>query len=163
MTDGEIANLISFRKTITEAPRREFRLVNADLRNDMKLAAEGISGEFYAFMRINEDFRENFSVGLKYHPRDGNGDFVLIRCNGPHGGFNGKIGYADHPHWAFHIHKATARAIEAGEKAEKFAEITGEYASYEEALWFFLREINLDPADIAKYFSSNMQPRLFVN
>lgn len=55
-------------------------------------------------------------------------------------------------HVHFHIHKITTGAIESGLKEDCFIEITEEYTTYEDALRFFVKYINLKPADIKLYF-----------
>ncbi|MDQ6701222.1 MAG: hypothetical protein M3Z36_13665 [Acidobacteriota bacterium] len=149
---NEIDDLIECPKNIFEAPKRAMKLVGADWRNDMRLVScdEPIL-DFSVFMRKNEDFPENFSVGLKYHPKDDRGEIILLRCNGPHGGYNASFD-PDHPHWAYHVHRADEKAIDAGLKAEKYARITTAYASFEEALRYFVREINLNATDVSRYF-----------
>jgi hypothetical protein len=152
-SDEDIKRLIGCAKTILDAPKKEMKLVGADWRNEMKLVADGVPGEFRVFMRRNEDFPENFSIGLIYRPNDSRGDLTLIRCNGPHGPYNGVFD-AGHPHWDFHVHKASEAAIGAGVRPEKNAEKTGEYASFEEAVHYFLSFVNVDKAETEKYFPS---------
>jgi len=147
----DIDELISCPKNVSEAPKREVKLVGAHWKNDMTLVAEGRPGEFNVFFRRSEDFPENFSIGLSYDQKDGSGETILLRCNGPHGAFNATFN-PTHPHWGYHIHRATESAINAGLKAERHAEITTAYASYEEAVHHFVKLINLDATEIAKYF-----------
>jgi len=133
------------------------KLTEAHWRNDAKLTASNeIKGEFVMFMRQSEDFPENFSIGLKYYPHDGRSAITLLRCNGQHGNFN-KSFDPDHPHSYYHIHRANEDAIEAGETAEKGAYKTEEYASFEEALQYFVKAINLNAQDAQKYFPPNTQ------
>lgn len=127
------------------------RMINADWRNEMRMASAHAEGDFSVFMRRNEDFPENFSIGLRYHPRDERGEIILFRCNGPHGEFNGRFDPL-HPHWEFHVHKATAAAIDRGFRPERFAEKTDKYAAYEEALYFFLSQVGISENDIAYHF-----------
>jgi len=127
------------------------KLVGADWRNDCKLVAGGVEGEFSVFMRKSEDFPENFSIGMLYTPKDGSGEITLLRCNGQHGIFNGSFA-PDHPHFSYHIHRASEIAITNGFKPEKYAEKTEEFASFEEAVQHFVKLINLDPADAMKHF-----------
>ncbi|MBI5526713.1 MAG: hypothetical protein HY897_10310 [Deltaproteobacteria bacterium] len=98
--------------------------------------------KFHVFMRINEKFQENFSIGLEYVPSDEPGNIVLLRFNGPHGEH---VLYPHHAH--YHIHEAKVDAIAAGLKPERYAVVTTDYASYPEALAAFLRRINLGDAD----------------
>lgn len=135
------------------------RIEGAHARNDAKLLADNISGEFRMFMRRSEDFPENFSVGLIYHSADDRGDITLLRCNGKHGEYNGNFD-PDHPHYDYHIHKAEEEAITLGYRAEKYAKKTTHFASYEEALQFFIKTINLNAEDAKKYFASSAQAQL---
>jgi hypothetical protein len=128
------------------------------LANDAKLVASNeVAGEFLVFMRRNEDFPENFSIGLIYQPNDGSGEVVLLRYNGPHGSFNGGSGRASHPHWDYHVHTASQKALEAGERAEKYADKTTAYASFEEALPYFAKTVNLNERDAYKYFGTQAE------
>lgn len=158
-SQSELDELISCPKGVSEAPRREMRLCGAHWRNEAKLVAssESIKGEFVMFMRKNEDFPENFSIGLTYHPQDGRGEITLIRCNGPHGCFNSEVVPS---HFDYHIHKASASAIEGGFTAEKHADKTTEYACYEDALQLFLKEVNVNAKDVQKYFRNETQTSL---
>jgi hypothetical protein len=110
----------------------------------------------------NEDFPENFSIGLKYNPTDERGEIILLRCNGQHGVYNGGSGTPDHPHWDYHVHTASEEALSVGERAEKYAVKTTEYASYEEALHYFLKTVNIDEAECNKYFPKRQQTLLFL-
>lgn len=84
----EIDELISCSKNISEAPKREMKLVGAHWKNDMTLMAGDRPGEFTVFFRRSEDFPENFSVVLSHDAKDGSGETTLLRCNGPHGAFS---------------------------------------------------------------------------
>lgn len=153
----ELDGLISCLKGISEAPKREMKLDGAQMRNAAKLIAlNETKGEFTIFMRQNVDFPENFSIGLAYSPHDGREAITLLRCNGKHGDYNGTFD-PDHPHWDFHIHKANEESIEAGYAPEKFATKTTEYASFEEAIQTFVKEINLNAQDAQKHFPAKPQ------
>lgn len=113
-------------------------------------------------MRKNDDFPENFSVGLRYSANDGRPEITLLRCNGKHGVFTG-AGDSTHPHWDFHIHQASEAAQDAGFTAEKYATSTTEFASYEQAVQYFIRAVNLNAQDASKFFPNGTQGNLFVN
>ena len=148
-TQDEIDSLIGCAKTITEPPKREMKLDRGHFRNDMRLRSGDGALEFRVFMRRSEDLPENFSIGLAFLPRDGTGEILLLRCNGPHGGFNDTFD-PDDPHWDFHVHRATAEMIEAGQRPEKSAVVNRDFASYEEALQYILRTANI--TDAAAHF-----------
>jgi hypothetical protein len=156
----EIDSLIACPKVITEPPKREMRTERGSRRNNMTLRSKDGDLEFSVFMRINEDFHENFSIGLNYSPRDERGTLCLLRCNGPHGDF---LGYSPSPgsHFLYHVHRAKAENIEAGLRAEYGAEPAEGYASYREALVFFLKEVNV--VNSGEYFPELSQPMLPLN
>jgi len=96
-TDEELKSLIACPKQVIAPPRREMRLDGKMKRNDMTLKSADGKHEFRVFMRQNDEFPENFSIGLMYLPNEEPGSFQLLRCNGQHGGER------VHPHHAaFH-------------------------------------------------------------
>ena len=86
-TQNELDDLISCEKEIYDPPKQDMREERGSRRNNMGLRSLDGSREFSVFMRINEDFPENFSIGLEYHPQEERGSICLLRCNGPHGDF----------------------------------------------------------------------------
>lgn len=84
-SQGDLDELIACPKRIIEPPRKEMKSERGSLRNDMQL--ESLDGKFgfAVFMRINERFPENFSVGLNVVPKNEPGSFCVLRYNGPHG------------------------------------------------------------------------------
>ena len=154
LSDQEIEKLIGCPKRIVEPPKKEMQLANGNWRNDMKLQSDDREYDFTAFMRKNEDFEENFSIGLIYNPRDIRGEIHLLRCNGPHG----PHALFDH-HDRFHIHKANQENLASGMRAERTAYITKEYASFQDALGYFIKKCNI--MDSGKYFAGVLQRKLF--
>jgi elongation factor P hydroxylase len=73
-------------------------------------------------------------------------------CNGPHDGFNDSFD-PDHPHWDYHVHRASAEMIEAGLRPERAATI-----NREEAAQYFLRAPNI--TDARTYFADPAQGML---
>lgn len=160
-SDDQIEKLISCPKEISVPPAKNLRLNGADWRNEAKMVAtDGTKGTFSMFMRKNEDFPENFSIGLTYRPDDGTSEITLLRCNGKHGVFNGSGSDPNHPHFDFHIHKASEQAISAGRTAEKFADRTTEFASYEQALQHYVKVVKLNSRDASKYFPLEVQSEI---
>jgi hypothetical protein len=100
----EIDRLIACPKIVTEPPKRDMKSQRGHRRNNMLLRSEEGGLEFSVFMRINEDFNENFSIGLNYSPRDERGTVCLLRCNGPHGDFLGGP-LPSESHSRYHIDK----------------------------------------------------------
>jgi hypothetical protein len=154
LTDQEIGNLIQCPKKIVDSPKKEMQLANGHWRNDMRLQSIDGAYDYSVFMRKNEDFEENFSIGLVYYPRNSRGDIHLLRFNGPHG----PHALFDH-HDRFHIHQANQADMDSGMKAERTAYITKEYASYQDALGFLLKKCNIINAE--EYFKGVLQHNLF--
>ncbi|MCR4317014.1 MAG: hypothetical protein NUW37_11775 [Planctomycetes bacterium] len=114
-------------------------------RNNFELESENASRRFRAFVRYNDAFNENFSVGIDYVPADEPGTVPLLRCNGPHGGT--KI--HEH-HNQTHIHSIDAQDINDGVKVLRVIEETNKYSSWEEALLYFFDRANISNAE--EYF-----------
>ncbi len=160
-SDSNIQTLISCAKVVCDPPKKTPRLVDADLRNEMVLnpVDASIGGDFHCFMRQCEDFPENFSVGMRFRPRDSRLEVTLLRYNGPHGPFNGanKGHLSDHPHWGFHIHSATEKAQDEGKKAEYYAKLSSTFGSFGEAINEIARNIGMNDTEIEKYFPIEKQ------
>ncbi len=152
----ELDRLISCPKKVKLSPKNKMSLERGSYRNDMSLMSSDGELEFRVFMRKNADFHENFSLGIDFKPRDGT-SLCLLRCNGPHGSFEGEP-RNEKWHFFYHIHRAKIKNIEAGVRAEQGGEPTREYASFEDALPFFLKIINLQ--EYRKYFSDFFAPNL---
>ncbi|MGD2092961.1 MAG: hypothetical protein PVH61_42760 [Candidatus Aminicenantes bacterium] len=153
-TDDEIKKLIEMPKRITVRPQRQMQLSNGHFRNNMKLESTDGQSNFSVFMRKNEAFHENFSIGLVYHPKDDPKEVHLLRCNGPHGPHE-----SFSRHEACHIHIAKDTNIKEGLKEDREAYVTEEYSTFEDSLIFFLKKCNIIDAD--KYFELEWQPSLF--
>jgi len=144
-SQAELESLVTYPKVITDAPRKEMRSEQGSKKNDMWLRSADGEHEFTVFMRVSEAFPEDFSIGLVYLPKDEPGSIILLRCNGPHGELEGTFDIS-HPHFRCHVHRAKAENIAAGSRPEKGGEPTDSFASFEQALPFFLKLINLSEA-----------------
>lgn len=156
-TQDDIDSLIGCAKVVSDPPKRELKLDRGHFRNDMRLKSTDGKLEFRAFMRRSEDLPENFSIGLVFLPKESIGEVLLLRCNGPHGGYNDSFD-PEHPHWDFHVHRANSEMIEVGQRPEKAAAVNRDFASYEEAVQYFLRATNVTDARI--YFTDIAQGKL---
>ncbi|MCK6438850.1 MAG: hypothetical protein L6Q71_01455 [Planctomycetes bacterium] len=143
LTQQQIDDLIACRKVIVEPPRKEMTEERGSRRNDMRLTSEDRAHVFPVFMRINSTFQENFSAGLDYIVPGERDRICLLRCNGPHGEHvNEFLDEPDH-HVTYHIHTAKAELLEQQKLPERYADITKEYATFEEALRYFLKRCNI--------------------
>lgn len=157
-TQAELDELIKCPKMIAEPPKREMKLDGGHKRNDMEVRSKDGKIKFSVFMRINETLPENFSIGLTYHPVDDATSICLLRCNGRHGPHKNHTGDGSQFD-GFHVHTATEAAIAAEVDPADYAELTTEYASYQQALAHFLRIANI--GDTEDYFPEIGQGHLF--
>jgi hypothetical protein len=161
-TQEQLEGLIACPKKITVPPKKQMAAERGSRRNGMELVSTDEKHRFRAFMRINEEFHENFSIGLEYLPAEPGGAVCLIRCNGPHEGVDGSgpggTGTPNH-HFGYHVHRARADNLENGLRAERGAEPTKEYGSYAEALRYFLKTCGVQGAE--EYFPVEPSPLLW--
>lgn len=158
-TQDELQSLIICRKAITDPPRRQDYNAGGHKRNDMKLQSMDGDNRFSVFMRVNNDFPENFSIGLVYHPSDERGAIALLRLNGPHGEYIYDHNNVNAHHSLFHFHVAKEDNIQAGRSPEWGGIPVDCYASYEQALDCFINIANIENA--YSYFPKHRFPMLF--
>lgn len=151
-TENEISALIGCRKTIKEPPRREMK---RHRRNDLVVVSDN-GMNFDAFIRQSLDFVEDFSIGLVCHALDGK-RITLVRYNGQHEQSPELFG--SHPHFSYHIHRATAGNLAAGRFEKHPGEVTNRYASLDEAIGDFMTTTNIQGWE--KHFPQSMPLPLF--
>ena len=93
-SEEEINELIRCDKVVSEPPKKAMVSRFGHRRNDMRLRSKEGELDFTIFMRINDAFPENFSIGLVHSPKDERGTIILLRFNGPHGGFGSRVSRA---------------------------------------------------------------------
>jgi hypothetical protein len=157
LTDDLITKLITEEKIITEPPKKDFKEENQHLRNDFQLTSSDGVRKYTVFMRKHNKFMENFSIGLVFHSEEGT-SYNLFRCNGNHGEVVVDV-LSPVPHFGYHTHKITAELLENNINDPKQNELTREYASYEQAMNYFCRYVNINDAD--KYFPDINQMNIF--
>ena len=160
-TDEELKELRDTRKQVTnpgarwlEKPTRKpghrQRSFKASNEQDGNLVAD--DGErvhrFEIYQRQNIRDNQDFSCGIAFLPPGGS-RLTLARYNGP-----------SHQHedisYQPHIHRATARWIEAGKRPEREAKETDRYKTLEGALACLIQDFN-----ITGIVAETDQPRLF--
>ena len=156
MTDKEITNLLKTDKNITDPPKKSMAIFQGSLRNNFKLESIDGKEKFKAFIRVNEKISESFSIGLDYISDEGK-SICLLRCNGKHGIH--KNHNTGEEFFDYHIHKATQKAIDNDENPEQYAYITKDYATWQDALLYFLNYINV--LNYREHFPFLQQPNLF--
>jgi len=155
-TDEDLTNLITCKKRIIQPPRKEMRVEKHMLRNEMELESVDKKYSFRVFMRKSLNFYENFSIGIDYLPKDEPGSFCLLRCNGRHGGTKSHL-----HHLHYHVHRSIAEDVNSGLRIERNIETTSRFASFRDALNYFLHRINVQAADITLYFPDTIQTDMF--
>jgi len=156
LTDEQINKLITEEKIITKPPKKDFSSENQHFRNEFQLSSLDGKRKYTVFIRQHKEFRENFSIGLLYHLEEES--INLFRCNGNHGEVVVDI-LNPSPHYGFHTHKITADLLENNINEPKKVEVTSEYASFEQALAYFCRYVNVK--DCSDYFPNINQLKLF--
>lgn len=156
----QIDAMIAEPKRITVAPKRQMERGRGYQRNGMRLESLDGQRRFVAFLRVNNAFPENFSVGMDVVLGDGS-HLCLIRCNGPHEGVAGSEaapGVPNH-HFGYHVHRAKTDNLDAGLRSERGAALTTAYGSFGEAITFFLRACGVQGGEA--YFSDLTERRMF--
>ena len=161
LTDHEIESLVRLPKNIvSKTPAVGYRNENLHRRCELELtASSNPSAEFTVFIRQNDKFIENFSIGLRHKTKDRTlGTITLVRYNGPHGETSrGPGGHFGRPH----IHRVTARELAEGnrEPQERHRDMTDRYSTFEQALSVFFRDIAA--SNYLDYFGELRQLELF--
>lgn len=161
LADHEIESLVRLPKNIvSKTPAVGYRNENLHRRCELELTASSNPiTEFTVFIRQNDKFIENFSIGLRYKTKDRTlGTITLVRYNGPHGETSrGPGGHFGRPH----IHRVTARELAEGnrEPQERHRDITDRYSTFEQALSVFFRDIAA--SNYLDYFGELRQLELF--
>lgn len=148
MDTALIDSLISCEKMIQSAPKKT---MSTDPRNEFTFrngftCASADGKIFEVFMRMNRKLPYLFSIGLRF--RSENGTFIICRYNGKHPHRN-KIANKNHLD-DYHIHKLYDEQLADGTDSSLDAEVTGEYATFNEALYVFLNDCRIK--NWRKYF-----------
>ena len=140
LIDAEIERLIALEKSVINPRAKKLEKRGSEQVN---YEAEAATGEkFRVYVRQNMRIPEGFSCGLLYLAPSGE-PVTLTRYNGSdHEHANPLDGGGPMPA-ACHIHKATERYMQAGRKAEHFAESTDRYSDLEGALRALILDCNI--------------------
>lgn len=146
LTDAFIAELLAMPKVVTK-PKQAVKIQKKSERANYQVVSQCGQHAFELYSRQNQVDPEAYSCGLIYQPGGGEKGTPLVRYNG-----------SNHTHYnplegAFivnkcHIHRATERYIEAGDKAEKYAETTTRYTNMAGAMSCLLLDCNISGLEI---------------
>jgi hypothetical protein len=141
ITQTKIDELIKMPKKVINPNARSREKPSHLERNYKVVGVDDNNISFSLFIRQNNQLEDDFSCGLIWHTPSGEG-LVLTRYNG-----------ASHPHKnhlegerleaTYHIHKATEKYLQAGKKAEGYAETTNRYTTANGALHCLLKDCNI--------------------
>lgn len=140
LTDAEIQRLLELPKTITNPKARTISKRGSEQVN---YDAEAAGGErFRVYLRQNLRIPEGFSCGLLYVPQAGE-PVTLTRYNGSDHEHANPLEHGAPMPAACHIHRATERYMQAGRKAEHFAQTTDRYRDLAGALKALAMDCNI--------------------
>lgn len=132
ITDDEISFLLAQAKVVIN-PKAKSREQRKSVQANYAVESVDGSGKFELYTRQNLIDADNYSCGLIYKHPSGN-DITLARYNGSNHEHRNPLESGDLIRFKCHIHRATQRYIELGDKAEKYAETTDRYTNLQGAI-----------------------------
>lgn len=141
ITDEEIAGLLAQAKVVT-TPKARSREQRKSVQVSYLVESVDGSEKFELYTRQNLIDAEHYSCGLIYKHPSGS-DITLTRYNGSNHEHRNPLEGGELIRFKCHVHKATQRYIEMGDKAEKYAETTDRYADLNGALQCLLLDWNI--------------------
>lgn len=141
ITDDEIDWLISHAKMITGAKGRPRTQRKSEQAGYFVESVDG-TRKFELYTRQNTIDRDHYSCGLIYHAPDGT-SIPLVRYNGSNHEHRNPLEGGELIRFKCHIHRATQRYIEMGDKAEKYAQTTDRYTNLAGAFECLLLDCNI--------------------
>jgi len=151
-SDWEIEELIKERKPLPEDYPKCIQFKPKLGHEEYELAVKGENdNDFRLILRQSESNPLNFSVILGILPANTNKLFRLRRYNGRSHEHSNKI--EKETFYDFHIHMATERYQEFGQREDSYAEVTDRFADFHSALQCMLSDCNFDvPEDLQTSF-----------
>lgn len=141
ITDEEIKWLLSQAKRITGPKGKQRTQRKSEQASYFVESVEG-SYKFELYTRQNTIDQDHYSCGLIYHAADGT-NIPLVRYNGSNHEHRNPLEGGELIRFQCHIHKATQRYMEMGDKAEKYAETTDRYTTLAGAFECLLLDCNI--------------------
>jgi hypothetical protein len=142
LSDAQIGQLLSIAKVVkTTNPKAKIQKKSERLNYPVEALEGGSLFELYT--RQNQIDPDAYSCGLTYYPGSGDKGLTLVRYNGSNHIHYNPLEGEDRIVNKCHIHKATQRYMEAGDKCDKYAETTDRYSTMSEALACLLADCNI--------------------
>ncbi len=140
VTQSKLDELLAMSKRVTNPNARETEKYKHKSRN-FKVVDNSGDHTFSLFMRQSTEIEDDFSCGLLLNMPSGE-TLTLARYNGCSHSHKNHI-ENEKLEFSCHIHKATEKYIQAGKKAEGYAETTDRYRSVEGALHCLMLDWNI--------------------
>lgn len=146
ITNEFIQELITCKKVVKKADRKNMIQENRSLRNNIQLTSADGKYEYVLFLRQSCEFLEDFSVGLKWvNPSryfNINKSIILFRCQGPH---DSKQPEGTDCHHDYHTHEITVKDInERRYEKPQNKEVCKEFSSFESAIYYFCKKCGIN-------------------
>lgn len=137
-----ILELIACHKHAVKAEKRSMYSEHRHRRNEIVLISDNQQYKFKMFMRISNEFIEDFSVGLIWtNPNEFigiNKSIILLRCQGPH---DSKMPLKSDIHHSYHIHQMTEDdLLHKRYQKPSNSGITEEFHSFNQAVLYFVNK-----------------------
>jgi len=132
LTDEQIEHLLQTPKVVTN-PKARTKDQRKSTQTTYALESECGAHRFELYARQNSIDPDHYSCGLIYHHPCGE-RIHLTRYNGSNHDHRNSLEGGELIRFKCHIHRATQRYIEIGDKAEKFAVTTDRYSDLSGAL-----------------------------
>ena len=140
--DNEIESLVRERKPLPDGWRNRIQLRTKCSHQERQLDVQGDAGnEFRLILRRSKINALDFSVILAVRVPGSNRIFRLQRYNGKSHQHTNKM--EDVTFYDYHIHFATERYQELGQREDAYAETTSRYGVFHEALRCLITDANL--------------------
>ncbi|WP_177218888.1 hypothetical protein [Polaromonas sp. OV174] len=141
LTDDEIEQLLTVPKTVRN-PRARMKIQGGSEQTNYEVICEN-GMAFHLYVRQNTRVPNGFSCGLSYTGATGE-TVTLTRYNGSDHVHSNPIEGGAPFQMTCHIHRATQRYMEAGRKADHYAETTDRYTTLAGALKAILADCKID-------------------
>ncbi|MCH7974107.1 MAG: hypothetical protein IH949_09525 [Bacteroidetes bacterium] len=144
-TDNEITDLISEQKVLLKTLREILTFQESDGHKKNSFSIERLDGsQFLIILRQNIHNINDFSVIFAFQEKVKNTNFKLRRYNGKSHEHTNKL--EGDKFYNFHIHFATQRYQDVGQKEKSYAKVTDRYSDIQKALKCLLKDCNIEIA-----------------
>lgn len=131
ISQEQLLKLITCNKTIITPPKKHMVEKSCSLRNNFTAQSIELDEKFSIFLRQNTILSEDYSIGLIWNSKD-NGNIIIFRCNGPHGG-----NLSIKEHFVNHTHMLNITDANNDIFHENITSETTEYSTFEDAILYF--------------------------